>query len=48
MAADAMNASAEALPWLLVTPLPISGAGAGDPGGSWLGLLIAAAERQPV
>jgi len=48
VAADAVNASAEALPSLLVTPLPISGAGAGDAGGSWLGLLIAAAERRPV
>ena len=44
MAADAVNASAEALPWLLLTRLPISGAGAGDAGGTWFVFLIAAAQ----
>jgi len=56
--ADAVNPSAETLPGLLVTRLPISGAGAGTGAGAgagagaahgtWLDFLIAAAERQAV
>ena len=46
VAADPVTAFAEALPWLLVTPLPIGGAGAGagaaDPRGTLLNILIAA------
>jgi len=45
---DAVNASAEVLPWLLVTRLAIGGAGAGDAGGTWLDFLIAAAECRAV
>jgi hypothetical protein len=36
-----VNASAEALPWLLVTRLAIGGAG--DARGSWLDFLVCAA-----
>jgi hypothetical protein len=43
---DAVNASEEALPWLLVTRLAIGGAG--DAGGGWLDFLVAAAERWAV
>jgi len=48
--ANAVNTSAEILRCLLVTWLPIgwAEAGAGAVGGTWLDLLIAAAERQSV
>jgi hypothetical protein len=41
-----VNASVEALPWLLVTRLSIGGAG--DARGSWLDFLVYAAERRAV
>ena len=45
---DAIDASVEALPSILLTRLAIGGAGAGDTGSTWLDFLIAAAERQAV
>jgi len=48
--ADAVNTSAETLPWLLVIRLPVGGAedGGGSAGGGWLDFVIAVAKRQAV
>jgi hypothetical protein len=43
---DAIDASAEALHWILATQLAIGGAG--DEGGCWFDFFIASAERWAV